>query len=187
MLDLVRDRGYKISTDLEKLTLETFRSQYYNKNCDLHLKKRNSTVTIYVKFIYTSKVKPNTIRELAEEIQAEHLTANSELIFVLKNRPNNSILKIKKEASFEMCEFFWLDILQFNITKHRLVPIHQKVCLKDVKTLLNKYQLANVNQLPRIAITDPIVQYYNFKRGDVIKITRPSPTAFIYVYYRTVV
>lgn len=57
-------------------------------------------------------------------------------------------------------EGFEMNKLQFNITKHYLVPKHEKV---DIKFKDN---------LSIILVTDPIARYFNFQPGDIIRITR---------------
>ena len=74
----------------------------------------------------------------------------------------------------------------FDVTKHMLVPKHAILNEKEKKTLLEKYNILQ-QQLPKISHLDPSIQHLKPKVGDIIKITRPSPTAGETVYYRGVV
>lgn len=78
----------------------------------------------------------------------------------------------KKEAlacDIEM-EIFFEKELQFNITKHKLVPIH-KILSKEESDHLRK-TVRKITKLPLIIKTDPIYKFYNYKPGQIIKIFR---------------
>ena len=72
-----------------------------------------------------------------------------------------------------------------NIKKHILVPEHSKLTKQEIQELLEKYNIT-LNDLPKILLTDSAIEKLNIKTGDVIKITRNSPTAGIAIYYRVV-
>lgn len=76
--------------------------------------------------------------------------------------------------------------IKFDVHTHVLVPKHTKVSQKEQKELFEKLNIT-VKQLPKIMITDPVLDGLNVVVGDVVKITRPSPTAGTAVYYRGVV
>lgn len=69
--------------------------------------------------------------------------------------------------------------------KHVLVPIHEKMSDADKKLLFEQY-LISEKDLPKIPITDPAIRHMDLKVGDVIKITRSSPTAGKVYFYRGV-
>ena len=72
-----------------------------------------------------------------------------------------------------------------DIRKHILVPEHSKLTKQEIQELLEKYKIV-LNDLPKILLTDPAIEKLNVKPGDVIKITRDSPTAGKSIYYRVV-
>jgi DNA-directed RNA polymerase subunit H (RpoH/RPB5) len=74
----------------------------------------------------------------------------------------------------------------FNIFEHALVPFHEILTDKERAALLDQYKVKPF-QMPQIKSADPAVKAIGAKPGDVLRITRKSPTAGEHVTYRYVV
>ena len=83
------------------------------------------------------------------------------------------------DQSIEMkFELFAEEDLQYNITKHRYQPKFEKLSLDDAIILKKQFG----NNFPIIRKEDPISRFYNYQRGDVIKVIRNNG----YISYRIV-
>jgi DNA-directed RNA polymerase subunit H len=76
--------------------------------------------------------------------------------------------------------------MKVNVFKHELVPAHRILSEEEKKELLKKYGVTPA-KLPKILSIDPVAKALGAKVGDVIEITRKSPTAGEAKYYRLVV
>jgi len=74
----------------------------------------------------------------------------------------------------------------FNIFEHVLVPKHEIVQPDERQKVLGEYRVQPY-QLPRLKASDPAAKAIGARPGDVVRITRDSPTAGKYVSYRYVV
>jgi len=74
---------------------------------------------------------------------------------------------------------------EYDILKHILVPKHEIMTAEQVKEVLAKHNIT-VIQLPKILSTDAAVKATGAKEGDVLKVSRNSPTAGTTTYYRLV-
>ncbi len=74
----------------------------------------------------------------------------------------------------------------FNIFEHALVPKHEIIGTAEREKMLSEYRV-HPYQLPRLKASDPAVKAIGAKPGDIVRITRDSPTAGKYVSYRYVV
>ena len=72
------------------------------------------------------------------------------------------------------------------ISNHIYQPKHEIIPKNEAEEIMRKYN-AKPGQLPYIMTSDKAIEDLDVRPGDVIKITRKSPTAGESVYYRYVV
>jgi DNA-directed RNA polymerase subunit H len=72
------------------------------------------------------------------------------------------------------------------IPDHIYVPKHEIMSKDEATKVLEKYH-TKPTEMPLIYVSDPAIRALGVKPGDMIKITRKSPTADESLYYRYVV
>lgn len=128
------------------------------------------------------KVQTLYVDDLSAQVLEKFLESNCDdqdvkLIVVYES----STLSTKKSEFYKsLCD---LDIferrhLELLLKGHRLIPRHQKLSAPDTEYILSHYEKCN---MPILSIHDPMSILYDFKQGDVIKITRQRG-----IFYRLV-
>ena len=74
----------------------------------------------------------------------------------------------------------------FNIFEHIFVPKHEIITAEEREKVLSEYRVQPY-QLPRLKTSDPAAKAIDAKPGDIVKVTRESPTAGKYLSYHYVV
>jgi DNA-directed RNA polymerase subunit H len=72
------------------------------------------------------------------------------------------------------------------VPDHVYVPKHEIMSKKEAEEILKKFN-CKPTEMPFIFANDPAIIGLGVKPGDMIKITRKSPTAGESIYYRYVV
>ena len=75
--------------------------------------------------------------------------------------------------------------MKADILQHKLVPEHTILSEEEDQKVLDDLNV-RLDQIPKILPTDPVVKAIDAKVGDILKITRKSETAGIFVAYRVV-
>jgi len=83
-----------------------------------------------------------------------------------------------------MLQFFQLNELQFNPTKHQLVPPHRKLNQEESTDIMTKYLIKSKLQMPIIPKTDVIAKWLGLKQGEIVEIIRHNENSGKSYYYR---
>jgi len=76
--------------------------------------------------------------------------------------------------------------IRIHVPDHVYIPKHEIMKKKDVEEIFKKFN-TKPTEIPLIFETDPAIVGLGVKPGDMIKITRKSPTAGQGIFYRYVV
>jgi DNA-directed RNA polymerase I, II, and III subunit RPABC1 len=165
--EMVTQRGYTIEEPIKQKDDD---SDEENETTYLIGSKENGAKKVERLVIFTNPVAKFNVDRVKEFVSVLNDIHISHCIVVYTDSVTSMAQKIIENTVEFQIELFTIQELQYNLTKHILVPKH--ICLGDeeAKEFRKKYGL----RFPVILKTDPVCKFYNFKRGDVIKIVRNS-------------
>jgi len=193
IMQLCHDRGYLVTQDELDQTLDQFKAQFGDKPSERRPSRNDLIVLVahnddptdqmFIFFPEEPKVGIKTIKAYCQRMQEENITR---AIIIVQNgmTPSAKQSLVDMAPKYILEQFLEAELL-VNITEHELVPEHVVLTADEKTELLARYKLKDV-QLPKIQGGDPVARYLGLKRGQVVKIVRPSETAGRYVSYRLV-
>lgn len=192
---LCHDRGYLVTQEELDQNLDQFKEQFGDKPMTEKRPERKDLLVLvahnddptdqmFVFFPDEEKVGIKTVKYYCTKMQEENISRA--IIIVQKDMTPSAKQALKDMAPKYILEQFLESELLVNITEHELVPEHIVLTPEEKSELLGRYKLKE-SQLMRIQANDPVARYYGLKRGQVVKIIRPSETAGRYISYRLVV
>lgn len=134
-----------------------------------------------VHFTIESSLAKRSLEALANEYSAQGIDA---VVLVTPSKLNPACKSFIKSIKMAF-EHFLIEELQFNITKHCLVPAHRLMQPKEEAEFLEKLRCKKEN-IPTILTTDPVARFFGAKVGEIFEITRKSQTTGTALYYRVV-
>lgn len=198
----------KNNDDIRKTVLKniikmlTTRKLLNSENLEKNIKMIQSAVSDeYVYTIVLDNPKNSNDKTFIVKILHQKITAVSKQSpisdFLNKYKFNSKLVvvrdigtKAKQQImnNFPNTEVFLESNLMINLFDYSLVPKHELLPKDSDETeaFYKKYRTKKKN-MPRIDVNDPVARYFNMKKGDLCKITRPSETSGFVITYRLVV
>lgn len=175
IIEMLNDRHIDVS-NINSTILQDSLVNYSKIGLELFLENNSIKIIYYL----SSKFKWSELKKFFEDLKPE---TNLYLLIVADKISANNI-KIINALNLNM-QIFNIKELQFNITKHILVPKHEIITdQQEIKSIITNYSLKTKFQLPLILKSDPVSRYYGLKNGDIVKIKRDSQTSGEYIIYR---
>jgi len=178
--------------EFEEHEADIDRQEFYSEANIIEFNTDNTTII----FAITKKLRTDIIEQLKKSktnidsfVNAYNGKYNIILIFgndilttptIAQLNMIDKILQKKKG----MLQYFQLNELQFNPTKHQLVPPHRKLTPEETTIIMNKYLIKNKLQMPLILKTDVIAKWLGLKQGEIVEIVRYNENSGKSYYYR---
>jgi|688.fasta_scaffold41108_2 DNA-directed RNA polymerase subunit H len=191
VLELMDNQGYD-TTGYSNFSMNEVNAMKQNNQLDMLLETKpdmNKNKKIYIRYYLAKTIRPSNINEMIEDLYVltETLNKNDTLYIIIKDDTNETLINELKHVWETDGIFIIIESikrLQFNILKHVLVPEHRVMNDEQIKEVMIRYNINDLNQFPDISRFDPVARAIGIRPGEVCHIIRPSKTSIKTNYYR---
>jgi DNA-directed RNA polymerase subunit H (RpoH/RPB5) len=189
---ILKDLRNEDIAEFEEHETDIDRQEFYSEANVIEFNTENTTII----FALTKKLRTEIIEQLKKSkgnidsfVNAYNGKYNIILIFgndILTSPTITQLNLIDKilQKKKGMLQYFQLNELQFNPTKHHLVPPHRKLTTEETTQIMSKYLIKNKLQMPLILKTDVIAKWLGLKQGEIVEILRYNENSGLSYYYR---
>ena len=194
LLEILKDRGYSVD-DYTDFSVTEVQAMYNNKELDMlleHSTQKNSNdenKKLYVKYHLTTRLGSSHIYDYVDDLFdiEEVLTSEDDLIIISKDKTNQTIRDLVEQLFIKDKKFVNIynfhDYL-FNVLDHEMQPTFRILSKDEKQEIMKRYNIVKDKEFPDISRFDPVSQAIGVRPGQLIEITRSSPTAVKSLYYR---
>ena len=194
LLEILKNRGYNVD-DYTDFSVTEVQAMYNNKELDMlleHSTQKNSNdenKKLYVKYHLTTRLGSSHIYDYVDDLFdiEEVLTSEDDLIIISKDKTNQTIRDLVEQLFIKDKKFVNIynfhDYL-FNVLDHEMQPTFRILSKDEKQEIMKRYNIVKDKEFPDISRFDPVSQAIGVRPGQLIEITRSSPTAVKSLYYR---
>jgi len=196
ILKILKSRGFNVD-DWSDFSVTEIQAMFNSKELDMLLENPTTKKKVYVKYHLSgtkggtsmSRLGTSHIYDYVDDLFdiEEVLTSNDDLIIISKDKTNQTIkdlieqLFIKDKKFVNIYNFH--DYL-FNVLEHEMQPKFRILSEEEKQKIMKQYNITKDKEFPDISRFDPVSQAMGVRPGEVMEITRSSPTAVKSLYFR---
>lgn len=187
ILEILEERDFNID-NYKNFSINEIGILLETDQLDMLLENKNKK-KVYVKYYINKVIKSQNIYEIVEDLfNLENiLTKQDDLIIIIKDEPNDTLLQIIKDiwqSDENYVALVNIKRLQFNIIKHVSVPKHRVLNQQEAEDVKKKYNIVDDKEFPDISYFSPVSIVLGIRPGDIVHITRNSKTSISTDFYR---
>ena len=171
VIEMLNDRGY---TNIQ--ACQSIEEIQTNMADNRYVAAGGGEFVVHVFFHNEDRVGVKQLRMWVE-------SSNADRIIVVSLEGPTSFTKRDADTNYPQVQFFSFRAVCVTITKHKMVPRHEK--LSD-KSQVPVELSPSCGELPVLFTTDRVAQYYAYEAGDIIRVTRTVGSQEPMFYYRIV-